>query len=51
VKIFLGGLTFSPIKGGDGNIEYLTYFTKKKQNQNNNIDTEQVIGEAFKTWA
>ena len=25
----LQGLTYSPIKGGNGNIEYLAYFSKK----------------------
>lgn len=39
-------LTYSPIKGGSGNIEYLGYFTKDKSN---NIDINNVIDEAFNT--
>lgn len=42
------GLTFSPIKGGSGNIEYLLYF-KKGIVGNNKIDILNVIDEAFKT--
>ena len=39
-------LTYSPIKGGSGNIEYLGYFIKDKSN---NIDINNVIDEAFNT--
>jgi len=45
INYFLGNLTFSPISGGSGNIEYLAYFTKT----NNNIkkDIDNIINEAF----
>lgn len=39
------GLTFSPIKGGSGNIEYLAFFKKNKNN--NNINCEKIIKNAF----
>ncbi|WP_248925313.1 TlyA family RNA methyltransferase [Paenibacillus hamazuiensis] len=32
IGFFLKGLTFSPIKGGEGNIEFLAYFTCTKEN-------------------
>lgn len=40
------GLDFSPIKGGDGNIEYLGYFTNK-ENINNTINYVELINQAF----
>lgn len=43
----LQGLDYSPIKGGDGNIEYLAYFTNKKE-KSSSIDIEKVINQAFK---
>ena len=39
----LQGLTFSPIKGGDGNIEYLAYFGDKS----NKVDIAKVVQDAF----
>ena len=30
-KLYLHGLTFSPIKGMEGNIEFLGYFTKSEE--------------------
>ena len=40
-------LTISPIKGGDGNIEYLTYLSNKKEVENSfNIDS--IVDKAFK---
>lgn len=38
-------LTYSPITGGSGNIEYLAYFTKDNKKT---IEIEKVINEAFK---
>lgn len=29
-RLYLHGLTFSPIKGTEGNIEFLGYFTKSE---------------------
>lgn len=43
---FINGLTVSPIKGGNGNIEYLAYF-KKDDEVKVNIDS--VVETAFKT--
>ena len=40
------GLTFSPIKGGNGNIEYLLYL--KKDVSNNSINIHKIIDAAFK---
>lgn len=40
-------LSFSPITGGSGNIEYLGYFTKDKDVK---IDIEKVINDAFKEF-
>ena len=40
------GLDFSPIKGGDGNIEYLGFFTNKS-NKVNNINVLDTVAKAF----
>lgn len=40
------GMDYSPIKGGDGNIEYLGYFTNK-DNVFKDIDVNNIIREAF----
>lgn len=45
---YLQGLTFSPIKGGSGNIEYLAYLTKEKEEKN--IDYALVIDHAFSSF-
>lgn len=44
---FVKNLTFSPIYGGDGNIEYLVYLSNKI-NDNIKINIEKVIQEGFK---
>lgn len=44
---YMKNLTFSPIKGGDGNIEYLTYISNKI-NSNSDINISSVIKLAFK---
>lgn len=41
----ISGLTYSPITGGSGNIEYLAYFTKDNKKE---IDIEEIINNAFK---
>ena len=41
------GLTYSPITGGSGNIEYLGYFTKDNIKE---IDINEIINEAFKNF-
>lgn len=45
---FLKDITFSPIKGGDGNIEYLAYFTNKID-QNEDICISKTVDDAFKS--
>lgn len=42
---YINSLTSSPIKGGNGNIEYLAYF---KRNNESKIDIQKIINEAFK---
>ena len=42
---YINNLTSSPIKGGNGNIEYLAYF---KRNNESKIDINEVINEAFR---
>ena len=44
---FVKNLTFSPIYGGDGNIEYLVYLSNKI-NDNIKINIEKVIQDGFK---
>lgn len=44
-NFYINNLTSSPIKGGNGNIEYLTYFTRDKER---NINIEEVVNKAFK---
>ena len=45
INYYLNGLTFSPIKGGNGNIEYLAYFTKI--NVNNVVNIDKLVEETF----
>ena len=40
------GLDFSPISGGDGNIEYLAYIARN-DGETSVIDVKKVIDEAF----
>lgn len=42
----LNNLDYSPIKGGDGNIEYISYFTNKNTNDDN-IVVRNVVEKAF----
>ncbi|HLR66410.1 MAG TPA: TlyA family RNA methyltransferase [Virgibacillus sp.] len=39
-------LTYSPITGGDGNIEFLAHFSWKKAKQNNMIEPKSIVQEA-----
>lgn len=41
---YINSLTSSPIKGGNGNIEYLAYF---KRNKERSINIEEVVNKAF----
>ena len=45
INLNIQNLTYSPIKGGSGNIEYLGYFTKENIK---NIGIDNVIKEAFR---
>ena len=42
---FINGLTYSPIKGGNGNIEYLACFRRDNFKE---INIDSVINDAFK---
>lgn len=44
-NFIINGLTFSPILGGDGNIEYLAYF--KKNSEYKKINVSKTIKDAF----
>lgn len=50
--LFVVGLTHSPIKGPEGNIEFLVYCrnTQVVTNVNENIDVDGVVGEAWNNW-
>lgn len=43
----INNLTFSPIKGGDGNIEYLLFTSLNSDNQISCVDIDKTISEAF----
>ncbi len=45
-NFFLLGLDFSPIKGGDGNIEYISHFSNKIS-ENKNVEIEKIVNSAF----
>ena len=45
-NFYLNGLDFSPIKGGDGNIEYISHYSNKI-NENINVEIEKVVNVAF----
>lgn len=45
-NFYLQGLDFSPIKGGDGNIEYISLFTNKF-NKNTELEIDKVVNIAF----
>ena len=47
-KFFINALTYSPIKGGDGNIEYLAYITNKT-NKNIDMNVKSIVKDAFKS--
>ncbi len=45
INFFCNGITYSPITGGHGNIEYLVYFLKQKKSII--LDIDKVIDDAF----
>lgn len=46
LNFFVKGITYSPIKGGDGNIEYITYISNKIMG-NNDFEINNIVDEAF----
>lgn len=46
LNFFVKNITYSPIKGGDGNIEYLVYISNKITS-NSNLDVNNIINQAF----
>ena len=42
----LKNITYSPVKGGNGNIEYLAYFTKEEINST--INFKDLVSTTFK---
>ena len=47
VGFFIKGLSFSPIKGPEGNIEYLLYLTKEKVEHGVFVNAANTVSEAF----
>ena len=45
-NFYLKGLDFSPIKGGDGNVEYISHFSNK-ETSNMKVDIEKIVKIAF----
>lgn len=48
-KFSLLGLDFSPVKGPEGNIEYLCYIRKDEIPENNNFSAEEVVEKSYET--
>jgi len=44
---YVKDLTYSPIKGPEGNIEYLIYISKEKMNQGISVNAANTVSEAF----
>lgn len=45
----VGGLDFSPVRGPEGNIEYLLYFLKNQEQGATVVDVDKVVAEAHGT--
>ena len=45
----VGGLDFSPVRGPEGNIEYLLYFIKGREQEAAVVDVDKVVAEAHGT--
>ena len=43
------GLSYSPIKGPEGNIEYLVYIQKGMESQEELVDVAAVVAQAHET--
>lgn len=48
LNFYIKDITYSPIRGGDGNIEYLAFISNKISN-NKNINVNNLVSIAFKT--
>ena len=46
-KFSLLGLDFSPVKGPEGNIEYLCYIRKDEDLESNDFSAEEVVGKSY----
>ena len=46
-KFYVLGIDSSPIRGGDGNIEYIAYISNKVR-KNNSFDIKSLVNKAFK---
>ncbi len=49
INLHCCGLTFSPVKGPEGNIEYLAYLTKKAPSEAPLIDIDKVVFDSHET--
>ncbi len=49
INLYVSGLTFSPVKGPEGNIEYLAYLKKKPSEEEVVIDVDKVVEESHAT--
>lgn len=47
-KYYLKGISSSPIRGKDGNIEYISYFTNQNKTENEKVKIEKLVNETFK---
>jgi len=48
LNFYVKNFTFSPIKGGDGNIEYLVQLSNKNCT-NKEVDIDRIVDIAFKS--
>ena len=48
IGFYIKGITYSPIKGPNGNIEYLLYISKKEDNKDLVFDIEDVVNNSHK---
>lgn len=46
---YVSGLSFSPVKGPEGNIEYLMYLKKQSETENEDYDIEALVAEAHES--
>ena len=46
-KFSLLGLDFSPVKGPEGNIEYLCYIRKDEEPKSNTFSAEEIVEKSY----